>query len=350
MIRLSCPMLIVWFSLWALPSFASGIDGGGGGAFHCSGPGNGYMMIDLWEADHIPYRWPTSVGTIHVQYDKITPVNQQIQAALSKLSMADSAFAQAVENAVTHIQNNFYTLPNDISIPLPDDLRLEYFPTGCEPIGFMRYSNVMQRLNVVRYIFDFLRTKTDQAAAIMHEAIYKVLRDSYGHVDSIASRHLNACLFAPDCSLQLAAPQPDDRVRYECKGENNIQLTIEPVEYFNTLADMPSDQMVPWNLFLSKLGKTTYNHPQSIRVLAHKRQGENGHQIFKMHEVRPLELAKLQYALNAFQVLSYKSFIFTVQDIKYQSEPESLSGKVYIQKTDDDRATQPYFTCTKVRK
>jgi hypothetical protein len=205
---------------WATGTATSG----GGGAFVWRDAENNVVkseLIDLWEAENIAFNWPNGVGTIVIPLlsKGSAKTDDLINDAITRLAQYDSVLAAQVRSDYAYISQHVNDLPPTIEIELPDDLKVAYFPEGGPPEGMMRYNGITGLLDVDVSIFSKLVTVTDIAASYMHEAVYKTMRESiYAHKDSIASRHLNSCLFSSSttCLPQPMMQIPTDRWAYEC--------------------------------------------------------------------------------------------------------------------------------------
>jgi|GEM_PF-4840860 len=215
-------LLAVAAMFTAFTSFAGTKDGGGGGAYVCrnaDGSIRKSMLADLWEAKNTPFRWPHKTGKISIPNSGESR-HVLLQRALDRLEKLNPSLARQVSDEGYSIWKNLEMVPEDVSIAVPDDLKVGYFPTGCPAEGMMFYNDEADQLHVRSDLLRSLETETDQAAAWMHEALYKILREQGGHADSRKTRRLVACLFSdePDC---LALPKQevvpnDGRFIVEC--------------------------------------------------------------------------------------------------------------------------------------
>jgi len=221
----------------------AGIDGGGGGAYVCrnyNGEIEKSFLVDLWESENTPFKWPNLNTTkISIEYNNHESVNEQIEKGLYRLNNFDTELAKMVKNEIYPIKDNLMYLPDNISITTPSDLLANYYPTGCKPEGMMFYENSFHQLYVNKNIFNKFQTNTDVAAAFMHEAIYKVFRESkYNHKDSKATRRLVACLFSSECSSSVSNKFPSDRVVYSCNSDY-LDVFVFPVKAtFNSTPEL----------------------------------------------------------------------------------------------------------------
>lgn len=239
----------------AFSAYAGTKDGGGGGAYVCrnaDGTIRKSMLADLWEAQNTVYRWPHKTGKITISKNGQAPVDQ-LPRAFEKLEKADPALAADVRAEWKKIWADLDLVPAEISINVPDDLKNAYFPTGCPAEGMMYYDGESDRLNIRQDIFDALESETDKAAAYMHEALYKVMRDQGGHEDSRRSRRLVACLFSDeDCLHKGSEEVPADRIAMECAGKVYDFLLYPELAISNP--DELRAKRPSWTIVARKLG------------------------------------------------------------------------------------------------
>jgi len=160
---------------YGLCALAGSATSGGGGAYVCrdgSGQIKSAQLVDLWESQNIPFEWSSAgATTIDVSLDNQTSVDQQITKAMGRLARLDSGLATQVGIDLKAIQGAVRPLPDGVSLTIPNDLKVDYFPTGCPPERNDEIQQLDVRLGCPRDIFSKLATKTDVAAAFMHEAI-----------------------------------------------------------------------------------------------------------------------------------------------------------------------------------
>jgi hypothetical protein len=213
---------------------------GGGGAFvKRSADGNhaveSALLIDLWEAGHISFAWPKKPGTIDIQENTSSSAEELIGQWLTRLSTVDPALAAQVQDDYLYVRAHVNPLSAGTMLTLPDDLKLAYYPADYPPEGMMHFNGDSSGLKSVdpgtsgwldinMDIFDHLASPLHVAAAWMHEALYKTMREStFAHANSIMSRHLNACLFSADADC-LAAKRielPKDRWVFQCHTDTS---------------------------------------------------------------------------------------------------------------------------------
>lgn len=245
-------------------------DGGGGGAYVCRNADGAIlksMLADLWEAEKTPFRWPNHKGKLHVSKSN-EDAKQQFQKALSKLASADPKFAAMVGSEMEKIWAGLEIMPEDVSIAVPDDLKVGYFPTGCAPEGMMFYNDEADKLHIREDIFQKLETQTDVAAAWMHEAVYKILREKALHQTSKYARRLVACLFSAntDCLAAKQAEIPTDRVAYQCTGETFELLAVPEEKITDPKSFLSGSHKL--RVIYTKTGKLGLRYsPENIQVI-----------------------------------------------------------------------------------
>lgn len=243
------------------------ITSGGGGAYVCREDGalRAAYMVDLWEAENTPFRWPhlAKAGKISIPMDYQRSAEEQFAAALARLAALDEDLAEQVRKEKDSLFSNANHLPEWISIGKPNDLQVDYHPTGCPPEGMMIYNGESEQLDIRPDIFGKLLSPTHTAAAWMHEALYKVKRETEGRYveNSRILRRLTACLFSSD--ERCLAPQPlgsyvDDPTlhKYECSSAS--------VEFDLYLTKVSASQQDAYLVF-KKTGQRRLHYPMAIR-------------------------------------------------------------------------------------
>lgn len=247
--------------MYAPVSFAGTKDGGGGGAYVCydssiSAPTIKYSLLaDLWESDHTPFKWPHKTGKIHISYNNEIAAEDQFNQALAKLASLDPKFATQVRVERDNLFSQRNSLDDSISITVPDDLKLGYFPTGCPAQGMMYYNGESEQLDVREDLFSTLRTKTDVAAAWMHEAVYKIMREKHLKENSIGARRLVACLFSDEAGCLSAKTEiPNDRVIFECESPS-YKLTVYPKDPVSDPKELLRKEKTEWVIVGRRIGE-----------------------------------------------------------------------------------------------
>jgi hypothetical protein len=225
------------FASASLCMASGGQDGGGGGAYVCrnsDGTIKKAMLVDLWEAANTTIKWNHKTGKLHIPISNQVPGRDQFNAALEKLVKIDPQFAARVKEEAQAITFNQEMVTKGVSIALPDDLKVGYFPDGCPPEGMMYYDADTENLNIREDIYSKMESNTEFGAALMHEAIYKVMRDDQRHTSSKASRRLVACLFSDEVGClsnpyEKEAEIPvDGRFVFRCAGGKFADVLLYP--------------------------------------------------------------------------------------------------------------------------
>ena len=162
------------------------------------------------------------MSKLRVLYDDSTLVNDQVVAAISRISNYHPGLGEATRLAWIDVQDNIVFASDNLIIKPPSDAFSNYEGT-CPLEGMMYYDGARQKLVIKENIFNAQKTKTDKAAAYVHEAIYKVLREKYDQKDSVTARLLTGCLFSENIKkcLNLKTPSivtPESRV-WQCKDD-----------------------------------------------------------------------------------------------------------------------------------
>ncbi|MBX3020050.1 MAG: hypothetical protein KF799_00110 [Bdellovibrionales bacterium] len=217
-------ILSIYLYTFAALAFQGTATSGGGGAFvqrDVTGKVQSALLIDIWEAQHIPFQWPNRVGTLHIKDETSESVDTLIASAITRLSKADPTLATQVRLDYEYVRSHVRVLPPGVRIQLPADLKLDYFPSGFPAEGMMRFNGLTVELDLDVEIFGSLISSRHMAGAWLHEAIYKTMRETtFRHDNSIYSRHLNACLLSEDeaCLPTSFVQIPRDRWVFKCSG------------------------------------------------------------------------------------------------------------------------------------
>jgi hypothetical protein len=188
---------------------------GGGGAFVCRPLENNKtyiskaMLVDLWESQNTPFRWrkpltPNDKTNLRIIINKTNDISveQQVSNAINNIAQLNEDLAQATRGELNEILLNLNPLPNGISLTIPNDLQVDYYPDNCPPEGMLRYNGQSKQLDIKTSIFEKLESNTDVAASYIHEALYKVFRQSGSPTaqnNSTLVRRFVACVFSEQC-------------------------------------------------------------------------------------------------------------------------------------------------------
>jgi hypothetical protein len=246
-------------ALHVTTALAGGTSSGGGGAYVCrdrNGQMSSAKLVDLWESENSPFEWGNGTQVLKVDYDNATPEQQQVDNALTKLDSFDTTLGSTVRLLVDEIRKNVRPLPSGVALTVPNDLQTDYFPVGCPPEGMLRYNGVTSALEMRTDIFEKLETKTDTAAAYLHEAIYKAFRDGFDRAhDSTLARRLVACLFSKNCMVPSNFALPTKIIAaYSCSSGANLSETRK--SNVNALLYLTDEQPASrsWRVVITKIG------------------------------------------------------------------------------------------------
>jgi len=229
-------ILALTILLTAHASFAGGdgdtggVDSGGGGAFKCADGKT--ELLDLWEGEAL--------------YDlSITRSNEdvavQFNRAVNKLAAIDSALPGELTAIAQKLFTEHIPLKAGIELEPPRDANSNYKKAGCSLVGMMFYDRLKTKLVIDEKHFSKLKSNTDIAAGMMHEAWYFLVRKNQTATakitDSVKSRKLVACLFSDSSSCLQTETVKAGSVFYSCKSASSeIEIAgHNGIYYFNIL-------------------------------------------------------------------------------------------------------------------
>ena len=166
-----------------------GISSGGGASVVCRDINKQIISAELLDLFEGSVRFG-----FDIQYSHEDPRTQLINAIDN---LHDNFKKVLVTEVASDILKHFVFLPVNVALAASNDLGDEYgvvVKEGCalEGVGFYEDDGT---LKVSRSVYNAF-SETDKAAFILHEAIYKIARDTSGHKTSAPSRKLNALLFS----------------------------------------------------------------------------------------------------------------------------------------------------------
>ena len=227
-------ILAITILLTAHSSFADGesggVDSGGGGAFICA---NGKTeLLDLWEAEAL-----YDLSITRSDSDVMTQFNH----AANKLAAIDSSLPGELTAIAQKLFNEKVSLKAGMELEPPRDANSNYKKSGCTLVGMMFFDRLKQKLVIDDKHFNKLKSNTDIAAGMMHEAWYFLVRKNQSAnakiTDSVNSRKLVGCLFSDSTScLQTETAKPA-RIFYSCQSATSeIEIAgHNGIYYFNIL-------------------------------------------------------------------------------------------------------------------
>lgn len=218
--------------LASMPAFAGAGSSGGGAAIVCR-DGNRKItsaeLLDLYE------------GKVRFEYQipgNASEPREQILAAIEKLN-SHARYKPLARQVVAEVISRMRFLPPGVVFQSPEDLGGSYgivMPDGCgvEGVGFYEADGT---LKVSRSIYAAF-SKTDQAAFIVHEALYKIARDRPTTDNSAASRQLNAAVFSTDVSSDVIQKMSESLVDggYDWLFDHNEVISVPGEAHFPLLS------------------------------------------------------------------------------------------------------------------
>lgn len=212
---LSSILLVI--SLFAPTGYASEQEGHGGGALICQYEG-GYkaIMLDLWEGQ---LEKPFGLGLV-MKNSKGMTVDDIVTRALKKLPGGIVGFGGDTKAALEIVKSNLIFLPIGLDIYDSDDVKAKIIPSNCEFKFAARFQNEIDgpRIYVNKMVWESM-DDLNKAALLLHEAIYKVLRDRVEDSDSKRTRVIVANLLSNIEFENIYAEIPIDDAYY-CTSTN----------------------------------------------------------------------------------------------------------------------------------
>jgi hypothetical protein len=189
-------ILATLVSLTSISAHAIDKAGNGGGAFVCQDPSES-EFLDLYEAREAGYKIIPSTDS----------VDDQIKAALSKLAAA--RFKKIFDLYEQVRAANIIPPPKGQELAWPSDALNTYAKESCPGKGIMLYHD-----SVNKHLPDTIEQDTptlnslpatQQAAAWVHETVYKYMRKHYGNTDSVKSQIWTGFAFSNETEDQALA-------------------------------------------------------------------------------------------------------------------------------------------------
>jgi hypothetical protein len=203
-------MLMAMLPAITANAFVGGDHSGGGGAIVCrdsSGTIQSAELLDLWEVEP-KYR------VFRTNED----VETQTAHALEKLRTFNPGFAEAVTTQLAMNETIVEEVPANREVAPPTDAENNLQEIGCKLEGVAKFDDVSNALFFEQRIIPFM-PNTDQAALKLHEAIYRLLRETEHAQNSIKARMLVAYLFTD---------KPWHDIPWEGLAESGTQLCSSP--------------------------------------------------------------------------------------------------------------------------
>ena len=172
----------------------AGNEGHGGGGFICVKNQAISELVDLWEA--------SAIGGLEIKRT-VEPIPIQAERAINKLKLQNLNFGTLVEMEFKKLPSIMRKLSPGVALAKPHDLYNGFEKAGpCFLAGLALYVDDENVLYYDEKAIEFGANEdwaplpiTDQAALWVHEAVYKVLRDTQHVTDSRKARAIVGQLF-----------------------------------------------------------------------------------------------------------------------------------------------------------
>ncbi len=172
--------------------------GHGGGAFICDDPTRS-EFLDLYEARESGLNILQSISSVEVQ----------IQKALTKLKSVSKQFKDIDKTYAEVRAARRVPVPTGLDLAWPSDALNKYAKGGCKAKAIMIFHDKKNKHDVDTIDFDSVSLKAlpdvEQAAAWLHETIYKFLRKHNSERNSIRTRIIVGLLLSDISENQIAS-------------------------------------------------------------------------------------------------------------------------------------------------
>ncbi len=172
--------------LLSVASFA-GDKGNGGGVHLCP---NKISMYDVFEAES-RYGLDIYRGGVTTQ--------DYINRAMAKVYNRAPFFHHVLQQNLAYLKSHLVIKDNIILTPV-QDANILFVEEGCEYKQLANWDDLSGNILVQGKLFKKL-SPLDEAAFYMHEAVYKMMRDAYGEVNSDLSRKMVGGMISDDSEL-----------------------------------------------------------------------------------------------------------------------------------------------------
>ena len=202
MFRLACFTLASLFL--ANISWAGGEIGNGGGGVHCRDNETGaeyLQVLDLWEGANLQgfqYKRTQDAETARLQFDRALERLRQHNAYLYVQLLEYTYIRDKFDGGFQRVHANHQIAP-------PQDARPIIIGRHCKLRGIALYDDLEDILWLDVTLFEEL-SQTDRQALILHEMLFKYLREHFEMKYSTVARQMVACLFSENQSCDHFDP------------------------------------------------------------------------------------------------------------------------------------------------
>jgi hypothetical protein len=156
-------------------ALAAGDSGHGGEAMVCRDPKGaitGAWSLDLWEGENIKLK-ALGFKTLEIpRRDDLRP-EQQAAEVIKRVALVDQKYADHLHQVLLQIEESYQVY--EFEVDKVEDAHHFVHPKGCKPEQLADYTE-SYGIVVQKKLWEKL-SPTDQAALLVHEAIYKTLRE-----------------------------------------------------------------------------------------------------------------------------------------------------------------------------
>jgi hypothetical protein len=204
------------FAILALLSTAiinpasAGTEGHGGGAFICPDPSQS-EFYDLWEAENPQFNKADTLPALNIARSN-DPVETQVQNAFNRFKVSPFIY-NAILSVYADVKNaKRIPLPAGVDLSWPVDENNQYIKSGCSAKAVILYHDDADTDDTLPFDAYGLRhgndsmdfdsnalsslPPTDQAAAWVHETIYRFARETLFSKDSVSAQLAVGLLFS----------------------------------------------------------------------------------------------------------------------------------------------------------
>jgi hypothetical protein len=191
------------FLLLGSSAYAGNDSGHGGGAFICQDSSQS-EFLDIYEARRGAFGTPA--GTIQASplsiQDSADPVETQIQSAFARLKLSPPVYNLVLQTYQQVRMAKIIPLPPGEELAWPSDEKNRYIKAGCEAVGIMVFYDAENAMDQDTASLQSM-PNTEQAAAWVHETLYKFFRATQNDTDSVRTRQVVGHLFSNESSDQV---------------------------------------------------------------------------------------------------------------------------------------------------
>ena len=186
-------VVILLITLWSAMASATEREGHGGRAIVCrneAGIIQSAQLLDLWEAANLP-RKDNGFNPLEITR-KPAPVDEQVLDARARIESVNEHAHKTISQAVDSVKSDIQVM--NVQMRRIDDSNDFAYPKDCHSEQLANYTNDYGII-VNKEIWDMLEP-TDQAAFILHEAVYKTERELLKENNSDHARKVVGYLFS----------------------------------------------------------------------------------------------------------------------------------------------------------